>query len=264
MGFEKFFTNADEKPLENIVTDGGFCGIFRTIGCIGDSLSSGEFEGRTSEGASTYNDYYDYSWGQFLARMCGSRAINFSRGGMTAQEFCEGFGNVCKCWDLSNACQAYVIAMGVNDLCHKKQEVGSVSDIDLSNYKNNKETFAGYYAQIIQRIKEIQPRAKFFLMTMPRSGDAERDAISDAHAKLLRDMAEFFDYTYVLDFNKYAPVYDEEFKDNFYLYGHMNPAGYLLTAKMVASYIDFIIRHNMKDFKQVGYIGTPHYEPKLD
>ena len=35
----------NEKPLENLVTDGGFTGIFRTIGCIGDSLSSGEFEG---------------------------------------------------------------------------------------------------------------------------------------------------------------------------------------------------------------------------
>ena len=44
-------------------------------------------------------------------------------------------------------------AMGVNDLCHKKQEVGSVSDIDLNDYKNNKETFAGYYAQIIQTLK---------------------------------------------------------------------------------------------------------------
>lgn len=263
MGFEKFFTKADENPLENIVTDGGFCGIFRTIGCIGDSLSSGEFEGRTEDGTNTYHDYYDYSWGQFLARMCGSRAINFSRGGMTAQEFCEGYGNVCKCWDLANSCQAYIIAMGVNDLYGKNQEVGSVSDIDLNDYKNNKETFAGYYAQIIQRLKAISPRAKFFLMTMPR--DVERDNTkADEHAKLLRDMAEFFDYTYVLDFNKYAPVYDEEFKENFYLYGHMNPAGYLLTAKMVASYIDFIIRHNMKDFKQVGYIGTPHYEPKLD
>ena len=31
----------NEKPLDRIVTDGGFCGIFRRIACIGDSLSSG-------------------------------------------------------------------------------------------------------------------------------------------------------------------------------------------------------------------------------
>jgi len=32
--------------------------------------------------------------------------------------------------------------------------------------------------------------------------------------------------------------------------------GYLLTATMTLSYIDYIIRHNMDDFKQIGFIGT--------
>ena len=32
--------------------------------------------------------------------------------------------------------------------------------------------------------------------------------------------------------------------------------GYLLTARMVETYIDWIIRHNMKDFAQVGFWGT--------
>ncbi len=35
----------------------------------------------------------------------------------------------------------------------------------------------------------------------------------------------------------------------------MNPCGYMLAAKMVVSYIDYIIRHNMKDFKEVAFIG---------
>lgn len=34
--------------------------------------------------------------------------------------------------------------------------------------------------------------------------------------------------------------------------GHMNPCGYVLTAKMVMSYIDYIIRHDMKKFELVG------------
>ena len=72
-------------------------------------------------------------------------------------------------------------------------------------------------------------------------------------------MAELFDYTYVLDLRKYAPEYDAEFKRNFYLGGHMNPAGYMLTAKMVMSYIDYLIRHNPEDFAQVGFIGTGHH-----
>ncbi|MBE6793009.1 MAG: SGNH/GDSL hydrolase family protein, partial [Ruminococcaceae bacterium] len=37
----------EKNPLDTLVSDGGFCGIFRTIGCIGDSLSSGELESLT-------------------------------------------------------------------------------------------------------------------------------------------------------------------------------------------------------------------------
>ena len=66
-----------------------------------------------------------------------------------------------------------------------------------------------------------------------------------------------FSDTYILDFNKYAPDYDQEYHDNFF-HGHMTPTGYLLTAKMVMSYIDYIIRNNPDDFKEVGFIGTPY------
>ena len=62
MDITKFYGNPDEKPLDNLVTDGGFCGIFRTIGCIGDSLSSGELETYDEEGIRGYHDFYEYSW----------------------------------------------------------------------------------------------------------------------------------------------------------------------------------------------------------
>ena len=76
--------------------------------------------------------------------------------------------------------------------------------------------------------------------------------------KPLHEIAEFFDNSYVLDFRAYAPVYDAKFHENFFLGGHMQPCGYILTARMVASYMDYLIRHNMKDFKQVGFVGTPY------
>ena len=44
MDWKALLTPPGEKPLDHLPPDGGFCGIFRTIGCIGDSLSSGEFE----------------------------------------------------------------------------------------------------------------------------------------------------------------------------------------------------------------------------
>ena len=69
-------------------------------------------------------------------------------------------------------------------------------------------------------------------------------------------MAEWFGDAYVIDLYHYGPLYDEQFNDHFLLLGHMNPSGYLLTARIIDSYIDYIIRHNYDDFRTVGFIGT--------
>lgn len=259
MDWKKMF-NENEKPLDNIVDDGGFCGIFRRMGFIGDSLSSGEIEILAEDETRSYYDMFEYSWGQYIARAIGAEGYNFSRGGMTAKEYCDGFADMNRMWDASKACQAYVIALGVNDISQNGSNLGSIEDIDFENYKNNKETFAGYYAQIIQRYKQMQPRAKFFLMTIPSGNEGERAEAEDLHAKLLYELAERFDNTYVIDFRKYAPVYDDEFHEKFFLNGHLNTMGYLLTGKMVMSYIDYIIRHNAKDFEDVQMIGTDIYD----
>jgi lysophospholipase L1-like esterase len=255
MDLEKFLYSNEEEPLDKIVLDGGYARVFRTIGCIGDSLSSGEFESRNDEGVHGYHDYYDYSWGQFMARNAGIKVYNFSRGGMTAKGFMESFADECGVWTGEKRCQAYILALGVNDMYTKQVELGEVSDIDLENPKNNKPTFAGYYAQIIQRLKALQPDAIFFLVTLPNGDDA---LDPDAHAKILHDMAEIFNNTYVINLRKYSPKFDSEFKSKFFVGGHMNAAGYILMAQMITSYIDYIVRHNLKDFSQVGFIGTPY------
>lgn len=259
MDLKDIFDVSDEKPLDRIIDNGGLCGIFRTIGCIGDSLSSGEFESKDETGQKGYHDYFEYSWGQYIARTIGSKVYNFSRGGMTAREYCESFADKMDFWNLEKKCQAYIIALGVNDVTQNGEALGEISDIDIENYNNNKKTFTGYYGQIIQRMKEIQPKAKFFLMTIPADRKHIRNKARDRHAELIYEMAQLFDNTYVLDFRKYAVEYDDNFKKLFFLGGHMNAAGYLLTSKMVLSYIDYIIRHNMEDFKQIGFVGTPYY-----
>ena len=261
MDIKQFYADPNEKPLDRLVTDGGFCGIFRTMACIGDSLSSGELQSYNAEEQKTgYHDYFDYSWGQYLARMAGMKVYNFSRGGMTAKWYMESFAEEKGFWDPALACQGYIIALGVNDLHNQKMEVGCIEDGDPSDWRNNKPTFAGYYMQIISRVREISPKSRIFLMTMPRGRKDE--TLSERHAELLYQMAELFPFTYVIDLHRYAPVYDDEFRRNFYMDGHMSANGYLLTAKMVASYIDYIIRNNPDDFRQVGFIGTPFHNDK--
>lgn len=262
MDIKKYMAPTDEKPLDCIVTNGGFCGIFRKIACIGDSLSSGEFESCENDVVG-WRDYYDYSWGQFIARDTNSTVYNFSRGGMTAKEYCESFATENDFWNVEKRCRAYIIALGVNDIYQiLKGELrfGSIEDIDRNNCENNADTFVGWYAKIIQRYQKIQPKAKFFLMTMPNDKrcDEEREMYK-RHNALMYQLVEFFDNCYVLDLHKYGPEYNEEFQNHFYLGGHLNAAGYRLTALMVESYIDYIIRHNTEDFKQIGFVGTPFY-----
>lgn len=250
--------NKDEKPLDHLVEDGGFCGIFRTIGCIGDSLSSGEYEIHEEDGTKNYYDLYEYSWGQFISYRTGSKVYNFSKGGMTAKVYNESFAEENDFWNKEKACQAYIIAMGVNDLLNcQNPKIGSTGDICREDWEKNQDTFAGEYGKIIQRLKEIQPDAKFFLVTMPKETKRDEVAVEkkEAYAKLLYDMAEFFDNTYVIDLYQYGPVYDEDFRKMFFYNNHMNPCGYELTAKMIMSYIDYLIRHNMDEFSLAGMIG---------
>lgn len=265
MDIRQFMKQEGEQPLDHLVTNGGLCGIFRKIACIGDSLSSGEFQSYEND-AHGFHDFYEYSWGQYMARDAGCTVYNFSKGGMTAKDY-DRFARDKGFFGDEYKSQAYIIALGVNDVSRVlagELEFGALSDVCLEDYAKNKATFVGYYAKIIAKYQAIQPKAKFFLMTAPRGSDdsAERSAYYDQHAEILHGLAAMFPNCYVLDLRRYAPLYDAEFKRNFFLTGHMNAAGYRLTALMVESYIDYLIRQNPEDFTQVSFIGTPYHNAK--
>lgn len=254
MDWEKYFFDKNEKPLDNLVNGYSRTAIFRTIGCIGESLSSGEFEAYPTGDKPGGYDLFEYSWGQFIARKNGLKVYNFSRGGMTAKWYMESYAEEHDFWDKEKACQAYVIALGVNDIYNCKMEIGSISDINKDDYTKNNPTFVGYYAMIISRYKEISPDAKFFFVTFPKTPDANEDTYG--MIKALYDLAKYFDNSYVIDLYKNGPKYDEKFRERFYLGNHLNPDGYMLTAELIDSYIDYIIRHNPDDFRNTAFINT--------
>ncbi len=264
MDIKQFIANENEKPLENFPLNGGFCSIFRKIGAVGDSLSSGEFEVVNEDGSKEYHDCFDFSWGQFMARICGSEVRNFSRGGMTAKEFCESFADKHGYYNPENACAAYIIAMGCNDIFGLKMPIGTVEDINLKDCRSHPDTFAGWYGELILRYKEISPDAKFFFVTLPKEGKCEEDENTvNEHQHLLWDMTKVIENSYVIDLREYAVPYDEKFKSIFFLHGHMNPAGYKLTAEMFVSYIDWIIRNNPDDFMKAGFIKAQYKRTDL-
>lgn len=245
--------NTFEKPLKRLCENGGYCSIFRNIICVGDSLASGEFQVKAPDGTYNYHDMFEYSWGQYLARMTGATLYNFTRGGMTAEKFYNNFADENDYWNTNYKTQAYIIALGVNDIFNCKQEVGNVSD-----YKDdNSKTFAHYYGKIVEKYKKINPNAKIFFVTIPR--ERKNDGIynmpkqQEEHAKLIYSFAKEFSNSYVIDLYKYGPVIDSKFKKLYYMNGHMNPVGYAFFGKIIASYIDYIVRHNPKDFDMIGF-----------
>ena len=265
MDWNNYLFPENEQPLDRLVGAYSRTSIFRTIAFIGDSLSSGEFETRDEEGKAHYHDLYEYSWGQYIARKNGLKAYNFSKGGMTGKRYIEEFAESRGYWNPELAAQAYVIALGVNDIYNKHMPVGTIDDIDVTDWRNNNtETFAGFYGAIISRYKEISPEAKFFFVTFPRESRREGVETTAQMIDLLYKLTEIFDNSYVIDLYKYGPLYSPEFRDRFYLHGHMTPDGYILTAELIDSYIDYIVRHNPKDFKQVGFINSGITHDKLN
>lgn len=255
MDWNKVLFDMEEQPLERLVEGYSHTSIFRRIAFIGDSLSSGEFETRDENGEPGYHDLYEYSWGQYIARKNGLTALNFSRGGLTALEY-DAYAQLKGCWDPDKACQAYVIALGVNDVFNRGMELGSVADIDPEDWRRNKPTFVGNYAAIVSRYKEISPDAKFFFVTTPRTDFPTWAEKMPAFVQAIYDLADHFENAYVIDLNRYGPAHDQAFRDRFYLLGHLNPSGYILTAALIDSYIDYIVRHNPADFAHAGFINS--------
>ena len=264
MDWNNYLYPENEKPLDRLVEGYSRTSVFRKIAFVGDSLSSGEFETRDAAGKAHYHDLYEYSWGQYIARKNGLTAYNFSKGGMTAKQYIETFAESRGFWSPDLAAQAYVIALGVNDVYNKHMPIGSIDDVDVNDWRNNADTFAGYYGAIISRYKEISPEAKFFFVTFPRSDRADREEATREVIALLYKFTDVFENSYVIDLCKYGPLYDARFRERFYLHGHMTPDGYILTAELIDSYIDYIVRHNPRDFKQTGFINSGIEHDKLN
>ena len=249
----KTINNAEETPLENIITDGGMTRIFRTIGVIGDSLASGAMTYQEAEEEADERNQvmYEYSWIQYMARYCGSKAYNFSNSGMatssmfTNPTFKEIYDELT---DGKHLCQAYFIALGHNDYNYNA-DIGSLEDVDLSNCDNNKDTFIGNYARIISTIKRLQPNAKIFPILM-RNGEK----YGKYNAAIREACSLFTENVYPIEMDIYA-IEKQDWESTF---GHGNTMGYLNYSYQISSYVDWYIRRYPDDFKFVQFIGTPY------
>ena len=112
-------------------------------------------------------------------------------------------------------------------------------------------TSVGGYCEIIEKIKEIQPKAKIFLVTISRWRNSS-GARTSANNRI-KQIAQYYTNCYVVDTEKH----DDPNFDTYCINGsHNNALGYNLRARQLIAYIDWIIENNLADFRNVQFIGT--------
>ncbi len=245
-------TPSATNPFAKINDGAGLLSIFHTVGCIGDSLASGE-SAYKSGGTTGYIDQYPFSWGQCLARMTGNTYYNFSQGGLTTKTWLSSqFAT--DCFDGNHDCNAYFIGLGQNDK-NVSMTVGTTADINLSDYTQNADTYCGNYGKIIQKLKELQPKAKIFCFTDPNPPMDDNN-----YNNAVKAVVQLFDNCYLIDLYAYRTRFiGSSFIGQNMRAGHYNATGYQEIAKMIATYVDWFIRQNVSEFTQVEFIGT-NYE----
>nr|DAF76744.1 MAG TPA: hydrolase [Caudoviricetes sp.] len=246
--------NSDKKtdntnPLEEIKTD-GYASIFKKIGIIGDSLSSGA---QDITAGSTAKDMQEYSWATFMEKAIGCETVRLCKGGLQLQNWHSTFES--KAREDANKCTAYIIMLGHNDT---SIDTGEKTDIDVSNPLNSSTTTQyGLYGKLIGTIKDIEPNAKIFCVTYPIYY-VERYRTNN----IARDCATLFDNCYCIDLYKYdkytklSANTDMGTPNPMFAKVHGTVLGYKDWSDEIITYIDYIVRNNMEEFINVGYIGT--------
>lgn len=134
--------------------------MFENFGVIGDSYASGCIYVNNN-----FNQKYELSWGQQLARKCGNICTNFSTSGVNTRTWLTEP----HCYSLlqsESAKQFYWLCLGINDMNLGESYIGSINDIDDNDYHNNADTFYGNYGRIISIVKEKAPNAKIIISTI--------------------------------------------------------------------------------------------------
>ena len=229
---------------------------FRQISCIGDSLTQGVYD--SNQGTKVLADV---SYPVILEKITGVPVVNLGIASSTAKQDASGWyqrlvnrTDSPVLTDFTNKkSDAYIIALGTNDIGNNGSFDGDIStDINTEDYTQNAVTSVGGYAQVIQRILELQPKAKIFCVTIPKSrNDSASRAVANTKIKAIASM---FD-CYVIDLETYDMTFN---KDTMMNTSHNNSAGYTMRAWQYATYIEWIIENNFTDFNETQFIGTDY------
>ena len=217
--------------------------IFKHIGVIGDSLSSGMFNAPANGTTpATTLTRYEYSWIQQIAQRLNLTAYNFASPGLSTRSWLTS-EYPAMLQDGAHDCEAYFIA-----LCHNayNQElpIGTAADVGTEA-----DTFYGNYSRIIELVQTYAPYSKVFIIT------AKDETKFAQYNEAIRYMATvYIKNVYVLDMGLYGGGADVPawMKTG----SHGNAMGYLIYSRWIEAITNWYIYNNSGQFKYVQLIGT--------
>lgn len=219
--------------------------MFEKIGVIGDSISVGWAKDKNGNNS---RRNIGISWVQQMARRLGCMAYNLGASGVDPIKWFQTnyeFYEYCyPQYQSVGACDLYIIGLGLN-----YGTLGTIADINQSDYTQNGATFYGQYARIIQMINAEHPNAIVMCLTEPTTAissydQAVRDicALSFINAELVDLENDYFDL-----FNT-SEILAEHQPDGL----HFTPYGYSLLADATMTALNDYISKNTNKFKYVG------------
>ena len=244
--------NEEDNPLFNLGKTNIMTSIFIKYGIIGDSLSSGA---QDLEGGRNAIDMPQYSWASFLEKSTGCETVRLCRGGLQLKNWHASFES--KARQEENKCSAYIIMLGHNDA---STSLGTIADVNLSNLSNSKDTTQfGMYGRLIGTLRDISPKCKIFCVTYPIYY-VENYGTNN----IARTFANTIPNCYCIDLwqvdKNRKTVTNTSFAtpNPYFSKLHGTVLGYKHWGDIINSYIDYIIRNNLNDFTDVGYINTDY------
>lgn len=222
---ELIISSATTKPTEY---EGNEISVFTKILCIGDSLTDGFF----NESGGSRLVMRNRSFPAKLQMLTGVECTNMGESGFTSAQWYSAHSGD----DLSGH-DACIIQLGVNDQLQNVAEA----------------TMDAALTSIINKVKTDNSGIKIFVATIiPANG--YMTAAMRTRSDMIRNFVESLNDpdVYLIDMWTYGHT------DDYLAYdaGHLSAIGYLRLASDYKSYISWMIRNNINDFRYVQFIGT--------
>lgn len=218
------------------------CKIFKKVCCVGDSYTSGYI---VDGNGTPQRINEEFAWPHYMATATGNEYVNCGASGTTVLTWQTHARGLAKA-QASGKPQAFIVGLMINDV-GTGVPLGTIGDAGT-----NAQTYYGGMSQIIEKLNDINPKAKIFICTRPNAG-----ASYDPYNNAVRELCQMYKTscnTHCLDLAVYSSYYQQTSLTNDYLSGHYTAIGYEQFAEAMMLILSQYLTDNVKDFQDVAFI----------